>query len=337
MKTHSHLIFAPVMLLGLLLLTGCKDSSSSESSGGGLAEVVSITAETTTETTTETTKRTTAPPEPEITTTAPPEESESTSPTTTTTTEPTVVGKWALDSMVDTGKIIYKDTSVRPAISFRLTLQLEFDKKGNVTRTHPLYGYSETGTWYYSNNEHTRVIAEFPYSVQFNPEEEPALYCFENGNLFIIGDAGEPDYNFVRVANFAEPDEMLVENGRAAFSVAGYWEGAWVTTSEAQYYDYFEGRLISGMKMQITLGGDCTYYEENRPQAAAVYTVQNLGGGILDLLLRQSADNRGSPGQLEGSISINNGYLIWRYTDDVIMVFRSVTATDFNRALFGEG
>jgi hypothetical protein len=326
------LILPAVLLavLGLCLLTGCNESSAEESSGGGLAEVVSITAEQTTATTA---RRTTAATTETTTVT----ETDPEATATTTTTEPTVVGKWALDSVVELGKVLYKDTSVKPAVSYRMSLQLEFFKNGDVTRIHPLYGYSEYGTWYFTDDAHTRVLAEFPYNMQFNPEELPSEYCFEGGNLFVRSAPDVPALNFVRVASFAKPDDQRVEDGKAALSVAGCWSGAWVTTKDETLTDTFDGKTIAGMKMQIMLGGDCTYYEENNPRAVAVYSLQNLGGGVIDLVLKQTTNQNSTIGQIEGNIYEKNGYLIWKYSDEVVIAFRSVTEVEFNKALFEEG
>ena len=328
------LISAAVLaLLGLCMLTGCKDSSSAQASSEGLAEVVSVTEETTVSAVTETQKHSDAPAVPETTAAPAPSEPE----VTVTTTEPTVVGKWALDSVVDLGKVYYKDTSVRPAVSYRMSLQLEFTKEGEVSRIHPLYGYTEHGRWYYSDAEQTRVTADFPYNIQFNPEELPSEYCFEHGNLFVRSQPDVPALNFIRVSTFPMPDEQRVEDGKAAFSVAGYWEGAWVTDAETTYTDFYDGKSVPGMKMEIKLSGDCTYYHENNPKPVSVFTLQTLGGGMIDLILKQSANPDSTIGQIEGNIYIKNNYLVWKYSEDVVIAFRAISAVDFNKAIFEEG
>ena len=190
----THLLLAAAVCLALFVLAGCEDSSSGSASDsfGGL---VSMTAEA--ETTAVSESRTTARLT-EAATTAP-GDTEPTVSTTTTTTEPTVVGFWALDSVVEAGRVYYKDTSMTPALSYRTTLQFEFEKLGKVKRIHPLYGYSEVGLWTYTDNTYSRVVCTFPYDTFFNPAEEPVTFCFESGNLFVRGEPGQPDYNYVRV------------------------------------------------------------------------------------------------------------------------------------------
>lgn len=323
MKQLLPLLLTAAALLTVLLFGGCAEGSSTDS-GGEPFQVESIT----TGQTTTTASRTTAT-ETTLTTELTTQSSET---VTTTTTKPTVVGKWVLDCTAEEGHISYRDQSENPPIAYRYTLQYEFLKSGTVKRIHPLYGYTEEGTWSYGEHGTERVTAVFPYHQSFNPEEKPTALCFEAGKLFIKGTAGGTDYFFARVSEFPETDPVRAAEGKAALSVAGYWECAWINSDGEQITDKYQGAEVTSMKMEITLDGDCILHRNNSPDESAAYALIFLLDNTMELRLLRSKNPYSTIGQLEGSVQLRSGYLIWRYTDQLSYCFRSITKEQFLKA-----
>lgn len=325
MKHLLPLLLTAAALLTALLFGGCADGSSTDSGG----EPFSVESITTEQTTAPQTSRTTAT---ETTvTTAPPEST--TEPVTTTTTKPTVVGKWTLDSTVQDGRIRYRDETQVPPLAYRYTLQYEFTKTGKVSRIHPLYGFSEEGTWTYGETGTDRVIARFPVNQHFNPDGEPTELCFEHGNLFIKAPPAGADYYFTRVSEFPETDPVRAAEGRAELAVAGCWECAWVTADGEQYTDKYQGVDVSAMKMEIHLGGECILHRNNDPEESAAYSVIFLSDNNMELRLLRTKNPYSTIGQMEGTLQPRGSYLVWRYTDSISYCFRSIPQEQLDASL----
>ncbi|MBR5405072.1 MAG: hypothetical protein IK107_02135 [Oscillospiraceae bacterium] len=323
MKQLLPLLLTAAALLTVLLFGGCADGSSTDS-GGEPFQVESITTDLTTALTSRTTQA-------ETTVTTEPQTSSET--VTTTTTKPTVVGKWVLDSTVQDGTVRYKDGSEHPPIAYRYTLQYEFTKSGKARRIHPLYAYSEEGTWSYGEKGTSRVTVEFPYHEQFNPLEEPEELCFEQGNLFTKAPPAGVDYYFARVSEFPEVDPVRAAEGKAALSVSGFWECAWVTADGETITDKYDGVDVRSVKMEIPLGGECILHRNNSPDEAAAYALVFLSDNSLELRLVRTKNPRSTIGQMEGTLELKKGYLVWRYNDSVVYCFRSISAEEFRKAM----
>ncbi|MBQ5334984.1 MAG: hypothetical protein J6Z45_03465 [Oscillospiraceae bacterium] len=325
MKQLLPLLLTAAALLTLLLFGGCAEGSSTDS-GGEPFTVEDVTAEESS-TTTETTHSSLV-----FTTAASTESSET---VTTTTTKPTVVGLWVLDSTVTNGQVQEVDTSEEPPIAYRYVLQYDFAKNGKVSRIHPLYGYREEGTWSYGETGISRVILTFPYHHLFNPLEQPEELAFENGTLFSMEWPEGTDRYFKRVQELPEADPVRAADGKTRLAVSGYWECAWVNTGETQYTDQYQGVDVKSMKMEISLGGTCILHRNSSPEEYAAYSLIFLSDNSMELRLLRSKSTLSTIGQLEGTVQIKNGYLVWRYSDTVSYCFRSVTKEQFLNSLTG--
>ena len=316
------LLLTAAALLTVLLFGGCADGSSTDS-GGEPFSVEEITTEESTAATTRTTALS-------FTTAAPTESSET---VTTTTTKPTVVGKWVLDSTVQDGKVSERDMSEEPPLAYRYELQYEFVKSGKAYRIHPLYDCREEGTWSYGEKGTDRVHAVFPYHPVFNPEEAEEVLCFENGNLFIKAPPAGTDYYFKRVEELPAADASRAAAGKARLAVTGYWECAWINADDTQYTDQYGGVPVTAMKMEIALTGECILHRNNSPEESAAYSLIYIPDGSMEMRLLRAKNRPGNIGQMEGSVQVRNGYLIWRYNDLISYCFRSVTREQFMQSL----
>lgn len=329
MKRMLALLSAALLLIPA---AGCGDSGSSHHemfSLESVTETAEMTAETTTTAATETeaaasetssTAVTSAITQPE-TTAAPPEKQ-------------TFIGKWVLDSTVKDGKVSYRDTALNPPMSYRQIEQVEFFENGKFERIHPLYGYTEYGTWDTVPEDIRIVRVSLPADLFFNPSGDSVDFYFEHGSLFIKAPPAGTDYYFDRVTSFPAPPAERAAAGAARMSLSGYWQGAWVTADNEQYTDEFNGVKIQSMRFKIEPAGDCCYYENDDPKTETAYNMNNLTNGTMELFLLRSPNPYSTVGQSEGTLSLKNGYLIWRYNDATVISFRSVGQSEFQKALY---
>lgn len=328
MKQLLPLLLTAAALLTVLLFGGCAEGSSTDSGGEpftveDVSTEESDTAETTETTTVSRLTFTTAPA------------AESTETVTTTTTKPTVVGLWVLDSTVTEGIVQEKDETEEPPVAYRYVLQYDFAKNGKVTRIHPLYAYKEEGTWSYGEGGTERVIVTFPYHHLFNPIELPEELGFANDVLFSMDSPEGTDSYFRRVAELPEADPVRASEGKSRLSVAGYWECAWVSADDTQYTDKYKGVDVTAMKMEIELSGSCILHRYNSPEEYAAYSLIFLSDNSMELRLLRTKNTLSTIGQIEGTVQVKSGYLIWRYSDSVSYCFRSVTKDQFEKSLTG--
>lgn len=307
-----------------LLLTGCKDSSAGEPFTLDSASEI-------TETTTTTTARTTASATETTTYTE-------TAATKTETTVPEemreVIGKWVLDSVVQDGTVRFRDTAYTPPINYRQLVQVEFKKDGTFERLHPLYGYTETGTWTHIEEDERIIRVTLPYDTFFYNTSDPLDFYFENYALFIKAPPGGADYYFERVSSFPAPPTERAAAGRARMSIAGFWECAWITADGETYTDELDGVKIPTMKFVVLPEGNCRYYTGNDPKTERAYSTNYLSDNTMELLLARSPNANSTIGQVEGTVYKQKNFLIWRYDDHTVMSFRSITEDEFMTALY---
>ena len=308
----------------LVLLTGCKDSSAGEpftlDSPAEITET-ETTVRTTAATASATTYTETATAAPVTEATVPKEERE-------------VIGKWVLDSVVKDGTVRFRDTSYAPPLSYRQLTQVEFKKDGTFERIHPLYNYTEKGTWTHIAQDERIIRVTLPYDSFFYRSNEPLDFYFENYALFIKAEPGGEDYYFERVSSFPSPPAERAAAGKARMSIAGFWECAWITADKEQYTDEMDGIKIPSMKISVFPDGSFCYYTGNDPKTERAYSMNFLSDNTLELLFQHAANSNSTVGQSEGTVYKKNSYLVWHYDDHTVMSFRAITEDDFYTALY---